>query len=262
MRTKTTSLTNFKSHSHPASKLFRLIELKSIHQLLADVKFSQPSLDLGCGDGFIASILFDRRFTYGLDNNEAGDVKIARQKKLYRKVLIEGAEQSSLPDKSLNFVFSNSVLEHIPPLDDVLKQVSRTLKKDGLFLFTCPSKNFSDNLYVSYLLKKIGLNFLVDKYVNYRNQTLNHYHLYTLEKWQKKLKKYGFKTVRSSYCIAPQTLRLWDKLALLVFILNKFTSKAEKMVYDLFKDQIKQTVKKDGLQGEDGVNLIILAKKV
>src|SRR5690348_834569 len=105
MKTRLVTIEDFKGHPHPASKLFRLIELQTVFKNTKRYVFKQPSMDLGGGDGYLSSILFDDRFTYSVDNNEANDVKVAIKNKRYKKVLIESADHMSLRSNSLNFVF-------------------------------------------------------------------------------------------------------------------------------------------------------------
>ncbi len=249
-----------KQYHHPGAKLFRSIELLAAYELVKDVRFAKPSLDLGCGDGYISSLLFDQQFSYGLDNNEAGDVKIAQEKKRYGKFLLEWAENMSLKDETLSFVFSNSVIEHIPPQDDVLKEVHRVLKKGGKFLFTTPSDNFRKYLYVSALFNKIGLTPLANWYSIKRNQQLNHYHLYSINEWKKRLKKFGFKLERYSYCVAKETLELWDKMAWEVVLRKPFDAKSEDTVYQKYKNEIQLHIKKT-VTDEEGADLVILATR-
>jgi SAM-dependent methyltransferase len=45
-------------------------------------------------------------------------------------------------DRGFDFVFSNSVLEHIDAIEPVIAEVARLLKPGGVFLFTVPSSGF------------------------------------------------------------------------------------------------------------------------
>lgn len=258
MKIKPISFSALKQYHHPSAKLFRYLELKATYELVKDLSFKQPSLDLGCGDGYISSLLFDGQFSYGLDNNEAGDVQIAQEKKRYGKFLLEWAEDMSLKDKSLNFVFSNSVIEHIPPQEAVLKEVARVLKPGGRFLFTTPSNNFRNYLYVSTTLEKFGLSQIAQKYSEERNKRLNHYHLYSAAEWKKRLAKYGFKIERLTYCIPKQTLQLWDKMALEVLVRKLFDKEAEDTVYEKYESEIQFHLKNQ-FDGEEGADLVICA---
>lgn len=262
MKTKLLKPSDFRGHPHPASKLFRSIELRNIYNNTEGITFKQPSMDLGCGDGYLSSILFDTKFTYGIDNGEANDVHIAIKKKLYKKVLIESAEKMSLKDGSLNFVFCNSVIEHIPDNDAVLSEISRTLKKGGSFVFTSPSDKFPQYLYLSNKLNSVGLGFIGNIYKNKRNKMLNHYHIYSHQEWKKRLATHGLKVIQYDYYISKETNMLWDKIALETRIRGLFDKNAEKNVYTKYKKQINAAYNGDNIQGSNGASLFIHAVKI
>lgn len=221
MKVKKTTLGQLKKlYTHPSAHLFRSIELKTVYQKTQGMSFKQPSLDLGSGDGKIAKILFDGQFTYGVDNGEANDYQESIKNRIYKKVLLESAEHMSLPDKSVNFVFSNSVIEHIPDNEAVLHEVGRILKKGGHFVFTSPSNLFREYLFGSHVLGKLGLSDLGRRYSKSRNDRLNHYHLYSHIEWSKKLRKHRMKLVDYGYYIPREALLLWDRMALEI-VFNK-----------------------------------------
>ncbi|MEN9327872.1 MAG: hypothetical protein RI947_680 [Candidatus Parcubacteria bacterium] len=262
MKTKLLAPKDFTDHPHPASKLFRSIELKAVYDNTKLQNFKKPSMDLGCGDGYLSSILFDDHFTYGIDNGEAHDVDIAIEKKLYDKVLIESAEKMSLPDNSLEFVFCNSVIEHIPDNEAVLSEVSRTLKKGGIFVFTSPSDKFKEYLYLSNLLSSIGLGFLGNIYKEKRNNMLNHYHTYGHKEWEKRLRRHGLTIKKYSYYITKKTNMLWDKIALETRVRGLFDKNAEDHMYEKYKDQINEAYKNDSVKDDNGASLFIWAEKL
>lgn len=245
-------------YKHPAIIFYRQIETECIKRVMKGRKIKSPSLDLGCGDGKITNYLFGKVFDYGLDIDEVGDVKIARKNKIYKKILIEDATKISLKDNSLNFIFSNSVIEHIPDIDKVLGEVSRTMKKNGYFLMSVPTDNFKKNLFFSNPI-----------YSYFRNKMLNHHHLYNHKKWEKLLKKNNLKIVKYEYCITKDQLRYWDFLALV----NKYPVIAN--VVKQSRDNLSPNIKitkyshvakamrdKQNIKISNGSNLVILAQKI
>ncbi len=261
MKTRLVNLSDFAGHSHPASKLFRAIELRTIYKNTQNLNFKHPALDLGCGDGYLSSILFDEKFDYGLDNDEAGEVSLAIKNKRYKKVLIENAEKISLPSNSLHFIFSNSVIEHIPNLENVLREISRVLKKGGVFVFTSPSDKFKEYLYFSNILSSFGLDFLGDWYKEKRNKLLNHYHNYSHTSWIKKLNKHGLKVKKYDYCICRDTNMFWDKLALEVRLRVLIDNNSEKNIFKKYKEKINNYLINDKVRDNKGASLFILAVK-
>jgi len=261
MKTRLVNLNDFKGHPHPASKLFRAIELKTVYKECKNMDFKEPSVDIGCGDGYMSSILFDKKFTYGVDNGEAKDIQIAIKKKLYKKVLIEGAEKMSLKSSSVNFIFSNSVIEHISNNEAVLSETSRILKKNGVFVFTSPSHLFSKYLYISNILNRIGLAFIGNWYAYKRNKMLNHYHIYSHIEWTKRLVRYGLKVIKYKYYISKDCLIFWDKLAIEVRIRSLFDKRAKQNIYKKYQKKIQDFYENDPVTNNRGASLFIYAVK-
>jgi len=249
MKSKKISLKNlYRIYDHPSIILFRSIELTTIYNLTKDIIFKSPSLDIGCGDGEIASTIFDDKFTYGVDNGEVEDYKEAIKHNRYEKVLLEGAQKMSLPDKSVNFVFSNSVLEHIPPIDEVLSEASRVLKSNGFFVFTVPSVYFTEYLF----FKKIFGDF----YSTNLNKKFNHYNLYDHKKWISKLQKNGFEIVDYKYYISKDALQLWDRLLVLGFLGLK------KLALQFFEKKITAIYNEQQPSEKEGACLFFLCRKL
>lgn len=259
MKTKETTLEKLSNiYSHPSAAFFRAIELKAIYENTKGISFNHPSLDLGCGDGKIAKLLFDENFSYGLDNGEAKDVEVALKNKVYGKVFLESAEKMSLPDNCLNFVFSNCVLEHIPDNEAVLQEISRVLKKGGDFVFTVPSHNFPEYLYLTNKFISFGLGFLSRFYKYRRNKMLNHFHCYSISDWEKRLNQCGFKITKHKYYVGKEALMLWDKMALEIFIGKFIFGKfAEKLVSKKYIEQMRKHYDKTLNDTDEGAGLFI-----
>lgn len=263
MKTKETTLDQFtKVYPHPSAVLFRAIELRTIHKNTRNIDFSHPSLDLGCGDGKIASILFDDKFTYGVDNGEAKDVQEAIDNNLYDKVFLESAEKMSLPDNSVNFVFSNCVIEHIPNNEAVLSEVARILRPGGVFVFTVPSHNYTNFLYLSSKLASWGLGFLSKFYKYRRNKMLNQFHCHSKDDWNDKLNKHKLQIKKYQYYVSRESLMLWDRMALEIFIKKIFDKNAKKKVLNKYRKELDETYNKDrGISDDKGAGLFIYCVK-
>ncbi len=261
LKTRLVKPTDFEENLHPAVKFFRSLELKTIYQNLRNLKLFQPSLDLGCGDGYISSLLFDGQFSYGLDNNEAGDVQVAIKKRAYGKVLIASATDMPLRPNTLNTIFSNSVIEHIPDNDAVISEVSRVLRPGGKFVFTAPCHNFSKYLYVSSLLKGLGLGFLARFYIKKRNKMLNHYHLYSHSQWRKKLARYDLKLIKHSYYISPDALTTWDRIALEGVVRRLLDKHAIPKLAKKYQTLVEKYFHDDVLAKGNGACIFVIAQK-
>ncbi len=262
MKTKKTSLTSLKKcYSHPSIALFRAIELWTIHENLKNLELNQPSLDLGCGDGKIAKLLFDKNFTYGVDNGEARDVEEVIKKGIYQKVFLESAEKMSLSNNSVEFVFSNCVIEHIPNANAVLTEVARILKPGGKFVFTVPSHRFSDFLYLTEKFASWGLGFLSQFYKYRRNKMLHQFHCYSAQDWKRKLGQHGLKMIKFQYYMPREALMLWDKMALEIFFRKILDSEAERRVAEKYEHEMKKIYAGCETNVEDGAGLSIYCEK-
>ena len=129
----------------PATALFRAVE---INQVTSRPFPTGKGLDLGCGDGLLTAIVFDRagsRAVIGVDPDQA-EIDAARELPLYESLHVAPGEALPLEDGSCDWVFSNSVLEHVENLPGIFREVSRVLGPGGTFLFTVPGDQFHDCL--------------------------------------------------------------------------------------------------------------------
>lgn len=130
----------------PATNLWRAVELDAVQQ------HGLPSgrgLDLGCGDGKLSAIVMDMLGSDALAATQWTGVDIdpaetaqAQACGLYEKVHTGSAADIPEADGSFDFVFSNSVLEHIGPIDEVLQEAARLLRPGGRFICTVPGPDF------------------------------------------------------------------------------------------------------------------------
>jgi SAM-dependent methyltransferase len=159
--------------------------------ILSGQKFEHPILDVGCGDGIFAKILFDEKIDVGIDPLKY-ELDSAKQYNMYHELIEAFGDKIPKPDGSFATAFSNSVLEHIPDLDPVLKEVHRTLKTGGNFYVTIPTNLFDKYSVLSKMLNGVGLRGLALKYNKFFNGFWKHYHYYTRKDWSAKFEKNGF----------------------------------------------------------------------
>ena len=238
----------------PSTILFRSIELKLLKKTIDPyISGNKRILDLGCGEGIVSSIIFDKQVDYGLDTDKKA-LEYAKKRGIFNRILLTNARKISLRDNSVDIVFSNSVLEHIPYVHEVLKEVSRVLKPNGLFIFTTISNQFEN-----YTLFQIP--FIHRWWGKARNTKFEHYHTYSLSHWIKLLHMYDFSYQEGYYYISPGTVRFWE-LLLFVFYIPIRTSKfITRSLYQLFRRKIITTYKKENKNGEIGAALCIVVRK-
>jgi 2-polyprenyl-6-hydroxyphenyl methylase/3-demethylubiquinone-9 3-methyltransferase len=109
--------------------------------------FSQTTarvLDVGCGAGFLANDLAQQGFqVMGLDASESS-LAVARQYDATGAVQYQAGDACNLPyaDESFDAVCAMDFLEHIEKPQQVITEIARVLKPDGLFFFHTFNRNF------------------------------------------------------------------------------------------------------------------------
>lgn len=179
--------------------LLRAVEVR----MYEDLELPEPILDLGCGDGHFASVAFDKKINVGIDPWK-GPVKLAKKQGSYQLVINGLGNQMPLPDEYFNCVISNSVLEHIINLDDVMREVFRVLKPGGKFIFCVPNHQFLSNLSISNGLDKVGLKLLGNWYRKFFNWISRHYHCDSPEVWEERLNRAGLTIDNYWHYFSPQ----------------------------------------------------------
>lgn len=143
-------------------------------------------LDFGCGEGFFTELVFGKkRINVGLDLFNNKRVEEAKKENIYKKISLYNGNIIPYPDNNFNIVISNCVLEHIPNIDQALKEILRVLKPNGFFLTSTMTSQWENNLFGSKIFGK--------KYINIMRKTQVHFNLFSNKKWQTYFKKACFK---------------------------------------------------------------------
>ena len=132
---------NIETYKKEASiKHYTKNEISNTEEKLIEKYFRSPVLDLGCGVGRTTKYLYDKKFeVIGVDIIEE---MIKKAKGMYRKINFKIGDAGNLDfkDSSFNTVFfSFNGLDYIFPKQErikALKEISRVLKKNGLFIFS------------------------------------------------------------------------------------------------------------------------------
>ncbi|MGC9522254.1 MAG: methyltransferase domain-containing protein [Anaerolineae bacterium] len=192
----------------PPVALWRAIELR----VLAEERFPRPILDLGCGDGLIAEVLFagEPPIEVGLDP-WLDQLRKAPATGSYSSVHQATGDAMPYPDETFGTVLSNSVLEHIPDLAPVIREAARVLRPEGRLIFTVPSDAFRRLLdgYRERMAAKDPQG--AEAYAAQVDAWLDHHRYPTPEAWRSKLERAGIKLTRAVYYVSAEAMRLWDR---------------------------------------------------
>ncbi len=201
----------------PPVALWRAVELR----VAAEEEYQSPLLDLGCGDGLVAQILFGTEACVeaGLDP-WMEQLRQAARSGAYRHVELGQGHALPYADGTFATVFSNSVLEHIPDLLPVLREVRRVLRRPGpakgmsggRFIFTVPSDSFRYFLDGYARRQEKGDVRGAEAYAATVDARLEHHHYYNPADWRHLLSVAGMETVKTRYYIPEQVERLWDRM--------------------------------------------------
>lgn len=181
----------------------RFLECK----ILKKMPFASPVLDLGCGDGVFAHVLFADPIETGVDP-DSRELARAQQLSAHDELLQCPGHAIPKPNGYYKTIFSNSVLEHIPDLEPVFREIHRLLAPDGRFYMTVPTPNFEQYTLPNQLLLALGFSRLAAWYRGFCSDVIwrqSHYH--SREGWEKVVSGYGFKIVES-FTYNPRALCL------------------------------------------------------
>lgn len=182
----------------PSLGLWRGAEIAA----LREQRLERPLLDLGCGDGLVTSFV-TRYVDIGLDPDLHALVRAARHR-CYGRLVARPMELAGLPPASVATAISNSVLEHLPRLDVVLRAVANVLRRGGRLIFTVPTETFGGALLLP-----------LPRYRAWRNAALQHVNLWPLERWRTQLDSAGFEVLSVRPYLRTPWVRTWDALELM-----------------------------------------------
>jgi len=192
-------------------------------RILDAQQFEHPVLDIGCGEGLFAKILFQDKIDTGIDPNPR-ELERARELGAYAELIECRGDAIPKPDAYYRTIFSNSVLEHIPDLRPVLDEAYRLLAPGGRMFITVPSDKFEQYTWISQTLAVTGLKSLQLRFRKFFNNFWAHYHFYTPAQWAKLVEQSGF-DVEEVYSYAPKRVCMLNNFLVPFSIPSLFTKK-------------------------------------
>lgn len=115
-------------HSH--------LEKPAMYSMLGDIK-NKKILCLGCGAGEECEYLLSQgaKQVVGIDISKSL-IKIAQKSYPHIKFSVMDMEKIDYSDSSFDFVYSSLVLHYVKDWTQVLQEINRVLKSNGIFLFS------------------------------------------------------------------------------------------------------------------------------
>lgn len=181
--------------------LLRAVEAR----MMRNQNLPDPVLDVGSGDGHFAKVTFDRRIDVGLDPDLAG-MREAQRRGAYRLLALADGSRMPFADGTFASAFSNSVLEHIPPLEQVLVELGRVLRPGAPFVFTVPNPGYRRELSIGTGLERLGLDRLGRAYRDWFMRMSRTWNLLDELEWEARLESAGFELIESHRYFSPEAL--------------------------------------------------------
>ncbi len=139
------------------SPLIKSLELG----LFKTLDLKHPSLEIGIGDGYFSSLLFNgnkEKLTIGSDLIYE-TILSAKKYAHFEKLAVLDVEQVPLPDNCLETVIMNNLMHHLPSREKVFNEVQRILRPGGTFVFTDNLYGWIKHTFDSRLLRFFRLNW-------------------------------------------------------------------------------------------------------
>ena len=175
-------------------------------QIFQEMILESPVLDLGCGDGIFARNAFQSQIDVGLDLN-AGELRVAESTFCYKQLVLADARKLPFESGTFQTVVSNSVMEHMSQLEDILAEVNRVLRINGALIVTIPTERFEKNSSIYRVLSLLRFEDFSRRFGKFYNVFWRHKNVYTKEGWENLFRAAGFRVIESfNYNSRNQTL--------------------------------------------------------
>jgi len=161
--------------------LLRFIEKMRLRKIIQVSRLNKNDtvLDLGCGEGFLISLLPNVRQTIGIDISK---VALKRAKEIIKnksnvELILGNAYKLDIEDEYFDKIISSEMLEHIPNPRKAMEEMHRILKDTGLAVISVPDEKRIQ------LIMKMAKLFFLDKLLHTaRKQKEYDWHLHQADK--------------------------------------------------------------------------------
>jgi ubiquinone/menaquinone biosynthesis C-methylase UbiE len=139
------------AYSHPTSRFVSIKQI--IERVVPSEKLSGNCLDVGCGS-CVSSLVFSSCFSEMVYVDvekwmiERGIGKCGKE--VVAHFVVSDAQQLPFKESSFDIITSFSLVEHLSDQEGFLHEVSRLLRKNGIFIMQIPNRNFFVELHTSF----------------------------------------------------------------------------------------------------------------
>lgn len=175
--------------------VLRYIEKKRIKTMvkLAQISANDRLLDMGCGEGYLLSLIPKIERIAGLDISRVALEKATTllKNRPYIELKYGDAQNTPFNNDSFDKIICSELLEHVPYPRLVIKEINRLLKRDGLLVISVPDEKRIQK--IMHIFKSLKL----DKFIfSARKQEDYEWHLHESNlKFIKKITKGLFRIV-------------------------------------------------------------------
>ncbi len=172
--------------------------------------FERPILDIGCGDGTFARMLFNGVLIDAAVDVDPQEAERARATRCYTEVRVGNAEALPFESGAAGSVLCNSVLAAVPDCDAALSEIHRVLRPGGRVYLTVPSPRCTQFLFWSRMLARLGLRGLARRYAKWTPTLFRARHLLEPDDWVRRLERAGLRVEACEPYMAERTARVQD----------------------------------------------------
>ncbi len=151
----------------------------------------QPILDIGCGDGLFARLAYPGKQIWGIDINPT-EIRRAQATATYSTLVCGSITDVDLPAQFFKSAVANCSLEHVPALDEALRNIHAALAHDAPFIAIVPTPNWTKLLAIPEALRAAGFPSLAAAYGEGLDRVFKHAHLYDADEWSRRIRAAGF----------------------------------------------------------------------